>query len=86
MSDFKVVLPTTTEEWQRDMNIAYNQALDDCRKMCGADTPHYTNCIGCPLAHFENDFDTTICKLEQLKKQNKHLIERSRTDNWNKSF
>lgn len=47
---------------------SYNQALDDCRKKCGADTPHYTNCIGCPLAHFENDFNTTICKLEQLKK------------------
>lgn len=29
MSDFKVVLPTTKEEWQRDMSIAYNQALDD---------------------------------------------------------
>lgn len=29
MGDFKVVLPTTTEEWQRDMNIAYNKALDD---------------------------------------------------------
>ena len=29
MIDFKVVLPTTTEEWQRDMNIAYNQALED---------------------------------------------------------
>lgn len=28
-SDFKVVLPTTTEEWQRDMNIAFNQALED---------------------------------------------------------
>lgn len=46
----------------------YNQALEDCRKMCGADTPHYTNCIGCPFAHFENDFNTTICKLERLKK------------------
>mgnify|MGYP003291700748 CR=1 FL=1 len=53
------------EQYRRDI---YNQALEDCRKMCGADTPHYTNCIGCPLAHFENDFDTTICKLEQLKK------------------
>lgn len=49
-------------------NEIYNQALEDCRKMCGVDTPHYTNCIGCPLAHFENDFDTTICKLVQLKK------------------
>lgn len=29
MNDFKVVLPQTTEEWQRDMNIAYNQALED---------------------------------------------------------
>lgn len=29
MADFKVVLPTTKEEWQRDMNIAYNQALED---------------------------------------------------------
>lgn len=29
MADFKVVLPTNTEEWQRDMNIAYNQALED---------------------------------------------------------
>lgn len=32
MADFKVVLPTTTEEWQRDMNIAYNQALEDFSK------------------------------------------------------
>lgn len=29
MSDFKVVLPTTTEEWQRDMNIAYQQGRAD---------------------------------------------------------
>lgn len=44
MDDFKVVLPTTTEEWQRDMNIAYNQALEDfveeyhkhlCNENCG---------------------------------------------------
>lgn len=35
MSDFKVVLPATTEEWQRDMNIAYNQALEDfVNKLC----------------------------------------------------
>lgn len=33
MTDFKVVLPTTTEEWQRDMNIAYNQALEDVLKL-----------------------------------------------------
>lgn len=32
MADFKVVLPTTTEEWQRDMNLAYNQALEDMQK------------------------------------------------------
>lgn len=31
MTDFEVVLPTTTEEWQRDMNIAYNQALEDLK-------------------------------------------------------
>lgn len=29
MEDFKVILPTTTKEWQKDMNIAYNQALED---------------------------------------------------------
>lgn len=29
MDDFKVVLPVTTKEWQRDMNLAYNQALED---------------------------------------------------------
>lgn len=29
MSDFKVVLPTTTEEWQRDMNIAYDKGRAD---------------------------------------------------------
>lgn len=32
MSDFKAVLPTTTEEWQRDMQLAYNKAIDDCIK------------------------------------------------------
>lgn len=32
MTDYKVVLPTTTEEWQRDMNIAYNLALEDLLK------------------------------------------------------
>lgn len=29
MSDFEVILPRTEEEWQKDMNIAYNQALED---------------------------------------------------------
>lgn len=29
MGDFKVVLPTTTEEWQRDMNIVYNKAINE---------------------------------------------------------
>lgn len=29
MSDFKVVLPRTTEEWQRDMNIVYQQSRAD---------------------------------------------------------
>lgn len=33
MADYKVVLPTTTEEWQRDMNIAYNRALDDLQEI-----------------------------------------------------
>lgn len=34
MTDFKVVLPTTTEEWQRDMNIAYNQGrLDEFQEI-----------------------------------------------------
>lgn len=32
MSDFKVVLPTTTEEWQRDMKLAYINAIDDFAK------------------------------------------------------
>lgn len=30
MSDFKVILPTTTEEWQRDMKLAYSKAITDC--------------------------------------------------------
>ena len=29
MSDFKVVLPATTEEWQRDMKLVYNKAIID---------------------------------------------------------
>lgn len=29
MSDVKVVLPTTTEEWQRDMDIAYQKGRAD---------------------------------------------------------
>lgn len=33
MSDFKVILPTTTEEWQRDMHIAYNQVLEDLQEI-----------------------------------------------------
>lgn len=36
MSNFKVVLPITTEEWQRDMNIAYNRALDDFEEKMNA--------------------------------------------------
>lgn len=32
MTDFNVVLPKTTEEGQRDMNIAYNQAFEDLKK------------------------------------------------------
>lgn len=39
MSDFKVVLPTTIEEWQRDMKLVYKKAIDDfiheCDKYCG---------------------------------------------------
>ena len=39
MCDFKVVLPTTTEEWQKDMKLAYKKAIDDfiheCDKYCG---------------------------------------------------
>lgn len=39
MSDFKVVLPTTIEEWQRDMKLAYNKVVDnfihECDKYCG---------------------------------------------------
>lgn len=30
--DFKVVLPTTTKEWQRDMDIAYQQGRADATK------------------------------------------------------
>lgn len=29
MSDFEVVLPRTTEEWQRDMNFAYEKSRAD---------------------------------------------------------
>lgn len=29
MNDFKVILPTTTEEWQRDMKLSYEKAIDD---------------------------------------------------------
>lgn len=43
------------------------KAFDEIRKACGSDEPNFTNCIGCPLARFENDFETTICKVEQLK-------------------
>lgn len=33
MADYEVVLPRTTEEWQRDMNLAYNQALEKLLKV-----------------------------------------------------
>ena len=32
MSDFEVVLPRTTEEWQRDMNFAYEKGRADKEK------------------------------------------------------
>lgn len=42
MSDFKVVLPTTTEEWQRDMKLAYNKAIDNVeREFLKCDKVHY---------------------------------------------
>lgn len=42
MSDFKVVLPTTTEEWQRDMKLAYNKAIDDVEsEFLKCDKVHY---------------------------------------------
>lgn len=52
----------------KKQEAVYNQALEDCRKLCGAEKTNYADCRGCVFAYFENDFDTTICKLEQLKK------------------
>lgn len=46
MAEFKIVLPTT-EEWQRDMNIAYNQALEDmANKIKEYSGEHYLDCDG----------------------------------------
>lgn len=43
MSDFKVVLPTTTEEWQRDMDIAYNKGRADMKKEIEEHSVFYSN-------------------------------------------
>lgn len=61
MTDFKVVLPTTTEEWQRDMNIAYNQALEDLQKMI--DYEYYDGGYGT-----YHEVEMIIKMIEQLRK------------------
>lgn len=45
------------------------EVIEEIHSMCGAEKPCYANCNSCMFAYFENDFETTICKLEQLKEQ-----------------
>lgn len=60
MSDFKVVLPRTTEEWQRDMNIAYQQGRADV----WADIEKI-------IDNMSNPIQTMEIIIKQLKEQNK---------------
>ena len=64
MSDFKVVLPTTTEEWQRDMKLAYNKAIDDFLEKIQWE---YLN--GCGIKQREIEFLVAVSSevAEQLK-------------------
>lgn len=59
MGDFKVVLPTTTEEWQRDMNMAYNQALEERPKLLAFICKKYN----IPLV----DMNATVDEFEELR-------------------
>lgn len=45
------------------------EVIEEAKKICGGKIPSYTNCAYCLFATFKDDFDTTICKLEQLKEQ-----------------
>ena len=68
-------IPKDTEVLQIDITELKKQiradAIDEIHSMCGAEKPCYANCNSCMFAYFENDFETTICKLEQLKEQEK---------------
>lgn len=59
------------EGLRKGKKIAKAEVIEDARKICGAEYPNYIDCANCLFAHFKNDFDITICKLEQLKEQNK---------------
>lgn len=60
-----VVLPVNKKEWQRDMGIAYNQALDDFRAKI--------NCYLAESSDFadfvvtDNDIDIVINELKGVK-------------------
>lgn len=72
MANFKVVLPTTTEEWQRDMNIAYNQALEDFEKFI----LNSCNNVACREdINADNDFDFYASELLDMLKELKKYRE-----------
>lgn len=59
-------------EWIEEHNEwIRKKAIDEVRKICGTENPSYTKCAYCLFATFKDNFDTTICKIEQLKEQNK---------------
>lgn len=47
------------------------EVIEEIKQMCGAKKPCYADCDSCRFAYFEDDFETTTCKIEQLKEQNK---------------
>lgn len=62
MSDFEVVLPTTTEEWQRDMNIAYNKALDKVDEIITEQLDKSDNQVECQTLRWVLDVLSDLIK------------------------
>lgn len=62
MTDYKVVLPTTTEEWQRDMNISYNHALDDVDNIITEQLDKSDNQVECQTLRWVLDVLSDLIK------------------------